>query len=240
MTELRWPGDQDSPEPTTSSAVLPPLVFNLWEAIEQITAQPRHRHRRFCVTIFGSARLQSDSPLYADVHWLAYQLSQLGCDIMTGGGPGLMEAANAGSVAADPLNQTRSVGLRVELPFEQGANPYVEDLYGHKNFFSRLHHFVLASDAFVVMPGGIGTALEALMIWQLLQVHKLPRIPLICVGPMWQALQHWAEAYMANSLPPLASPADVAIPWCVDQVSAALDLLQQEIQHWQSSAPFQT
>lgn len=227
----------DDANPAVTAESLSPLVFNLWEAIEQITAQPRQPHSRYCVTIFGSARLSPGSDLYEAVHWLAYQLTQLGCDIITGGGPGLMEAANAGAVAADPLNQTRSVGLRIELPFEQGANPYVEELYGHKNFFSRLHHFVLASDAFVVMPGGIGTTLEALMIWQLLQVNKLPPIPLIFVGAMWQDLQRWATQYMGQSQPPLASVEDLAIPRCVDGVEAALSVLQQEIEGWENALP---
>jgi uncharacterized protein (TIGR00730 family) len=227
----------DQSNPAVHPESLSPLVLNLWDTIEQITAQPRQRHQRYCVTIFGSARLYPGSDLYSAVHWLAYQLSQLGCDIITGGGPGLMEAANAGAVAADPLNKTRSVGLRVDLPFEQGANPFVEELYGHKNFFSRLQHFVLTSDAFVVMPGGIGTTLEALMIWQLLQVHKLPPIPLIFVGAMWQDLHRWAKQYMGNGQPPLASDADLAIPQCLEGVEAALVVLQREIENWENAVP---
>jgi predicted Rossmann-fold nucleotide-binding protein len=86
-----------------------------------------------------------------------------------------MQAANEGAALARPEAQARSVGVRVHLPFEQEINAFVGDAYAHRTFFSRLHHFVLVSDAFVVVPGGIGTVLELAMIWQLLQVRKLNR-----------------------------------------------------------------
>ncbi|MEI4926893.1 LOG family protein, partial [Klebsiella pneumoniae] len=92
-------------------------------------------------------------------------------DIVTGGGPGLMQAANEGAAQVRAPERNRSVGIRVDLPFEQEANPFVEQAYEHGTFFTRLHHFVLVSDAFVVVPGGIGTVLEMMMVWQLLQVR---------------------------------------------------------------------
>jgi predicted Rossmann-fold nucleotide-binding protein len=73
-------------------------------------------------------------------------------------------------------------GIRVELPFEQEVNPFVEEAFEHQTFFTRLHHFVLTSDAYVVVPGGIGTVLEAMLIWQLLQVRHLHDTSLICAG----------------------------------------------------------
>jgi hypothetical protein len=154
-------------------------------AITKILQQKRKNYR---VTIFGSARVPKYSPHYQDVRRLASELTLMGCDIVTGGGPGLMEAANEGSVIADPQNLTQSIGIRVELDFEQETNPYVEDIYMHPTFFSRLHHFALISDAFVVVPGGIGTALELFTVWQLLQVRKLRNTPLILVGKMWLEL----------------------------------------------------
>jgi predicted Rossmann-fold nucleotide-binding protein len=76
----------------------------------------------------------------------------MGCGIVTGGGPGLMQTANEGAALAGPEAQARSVGIRVHLPFEQEVNPFVDDAYAHRTLFSRLHHFVLVSDAFVVVP----------------------------------------------------------------------------------------
>ncbi len=226
-------GTAHSLDPVAS--VLNDAIFNLWNVVERITSLPRARHSRYTVTIFGSARLKAEHPLYEEVRWLAEQLTIAGCDIVTGGGPGLMEAANAGAVAADPENRGRSVGVRVELPFEQGANPYIEELYEHQNFFSRLHHFVMASDAFVVMPGGIGTTLEAMMVWQLLQVKKLPAMPLIFVGEMWQEFQEWALRSMCGSEPHLAAPGDLHIPHFVSTVAEVLPLLQPEMACWLDS-----
>ena len=106
----------------------------------------------------------------------------MGCDIVTGGGPGLMQAANEGASEAITPEKDRSLGIRIELPFEQEVNPFVDQVFEHRTFFSRLHHFVLVSDAFVVVPGGIGTVLETFMIWQLLQVRQVQNTPLILIG----------------------------------------------------------
>src|SRR6185295_13014769 len=125
---------------------------------------------------------------------VAKALAALGCDIITGGGPGLMQAANQGVDAAG----SKSMGIRVDLPFEQEVNPFVELAYEHRTFFTRLHHFVLASDAFIVAPGGIGTVLETFMVWQLLQVKHLEPMPLILVGNMWPGLIEWARSSMLS------------------------------------------
>src|SRR5262245_65012029 len=107
----------------------------------------------------------------------------MGCESSTGCGPGLMQAANEGAATAP--ERARSVGIRVDLPFEQDVNAFVTQAFEHRTFFTRLHQFVLASDAFIVAPGGIGTILETMMIWQLLQVGHLRGVPLILVGKMW-------------------------------------------------------
>ena len=109
-------------------------------------------------------------------------LAPQGCDILTCGGPGLMQAANEGAHSVDPEGLRRSIGINIELPFEQELNPFVSQAYGHRTFFSRLHHFMIASDAFVVVPGGIGSLLELSLAWQLLQVRKLYNTPLILAG----------------------------------------------------------
>jgi hypothetical protein len=141
-----------------------------------------------------------------------------------------MAAANEGENLGDPENRTRSIGVRIDLPFEQGANPFVEKLYSHRTFYSRLHQFVRLSSAFVVVGGGIGTTLEAMMIWQLLQVRQVKDVPLIFVGEMWQGLVEWAREHMLRPDPPLASPEDFDIPRCVDSVDDAVAALDPHIE----------
>lgn len=214
-------------------AVVEETILGLWKVVNNLTRVQPPKCDRYRVTIFGSARLQPETPLYKGVKYLASQLGEMGCDIITGGGPGLMQAANEGSVMADPTNQTKSIGIRVDLDFEQQTNPFVEHVYQHQTFFTRLHHFVLLSNAFVVVPGGIGTTLEALMIWQLLQVRQLQNTPLIMVGEMWDELLIWAEKYMLTSTYPMVNPADIKIPICVQTFDEAVSLLKQKQQEWE-------
>lgn len=212
--------------------VVEEAVLGLWEVVNSLSTLRPAKQERYRVTIFGSARMTPDTELYQGVKQLASELTLLGCDIITGGGPGLMQAANEGSVLADPADQTRSIGIRVNLAFEQKANPFVEQVYQHRTFFSRLHHFVLISNAFIVVPGGIGTALEAFTIWQLLQVRQLHDTPLIMIGSMWKDLTHWAEVYMVNTQPSMADPADITIPQCTDSFEAAIKILKQSHALW--------
>jgi len=110
---------------------------------------------------------------------MAGELAAMGCDIVTGGGPGLLQAANEGATERGAPERVQYVSIRVQLPFEQQINPFVEQVFEHQTFFTRLHHFVLLSDAFIVAPGSIGTVPESTMIWQLLQVRHLHDVPLI-------------------------------------------------------------
>lgn len=218
----------------TAFEVIHEAILSLWDTVNKLSSIQPPRRERYSVTLFGSARIQPDTPLYQGVRELASELTIMGCDIVTGGGPGLMQAANEGSVIADPKDLTKSIGIRINLGLEQETNPFVEQVYLHRTFFSRLHHFVLVSDAFVVLPGGIGTALEALMIWQLLQVRKLKNTPFIMVGTMWRELAYWAKKYTIDVEPPMADPADVSIPTCVDTCSEAIALLREAHEQWQS------
>jgi uncharacterized protein (TIGR00730 family) len=193
----------------------------------------RHERKNYRVTIFGSSRIEKDNPLYQEVQQFALDLTKMGCDIVTGGGPGLMAAANEGSVLGDPQDQTQSIGIRVDLDFEQHTNPFVEKVYHHHTFFSRLYHFALIADAFVVVPGGIGTTLEFLMIWQLLQVKKLHDTPLIMVGKMWSELRYWATEYMVNTPYQLATIQDIKIPICVNDFQEAKNVLKKYHEQWQ-------
>src|SRR5579862_715191 len=160
-------------------------VFGLWDIVNNLTRLRPSRRERYRVTIFGSARARPGMFVYEEVKRVAAALAEMGCDIITGGGPGLMQAANEGAASAHAPERSRSVGIRVDLPFEQEANAFVQDAFEHKTFFTRLHQFVLMSDAYVVTPGGIGTVLELMLIWQLLQVKHVKDTPLILVGKMW-------------------------------------------------------
>jgi len=204
-------------------------IFDLWRAVNQLTRLRPTRRERYRVAIFGSARARPGSEVYEEVKRAAAAFAAMGCDIVTGGGPGLMQAANEGAIIVEASD---SVGIRVELPFEQGANPFVEQAFQHGTFFTRLHHFVIASDAFVVVPGGIGTVLETMMIWQLLQVRHVDGVPLVLVGRMWQGLVDWAARSMLEGPLELASPADLRIPQCVDSADEAIAVVREHHARW--------
>lgn len=193
--------------------ILSRSILGLWDTVNTLTRLRPTKRERYRVTIFGSARVDPNHWVYQAVRDTAAELTRLGCDIVTGGGPGLMQAANEGVKLADPGGtQQKSVGIRIELPFEQDVNAFVTQAFEHKTFFTRLHHFVLVSDAFVVMPGGIGTVLEMLMVWQLLQVNHLHGTPLILAGHFWDGLIAWTKAVMLTPDAPLVSPKDLDIP----------------------------
>jgi uncharacterized protein (TIGR00730 family) len=172
------------------------VIFQLWSIIDDLERLLPAQSRWFRVTIFGSSRIASGDALYASARDLATQLSRIGCDIITGGGPGLMEAANEGAQEGDVSGKTKSYGLHIELPFEYKPNPYIDRLSSHRTFFSRLHHFVRLSHAYIVLPGGVGTSLESFMIWQLLQVGYIKDRPLVLLGEMWQGLLDWMRKEM--------------------------------------------
>jgi uncharacterized protein (TIGR00730 family) len=208
-------------------------LYDLWGVANNLARIRTVRPRYYRVTVFGSSRMRPGDEVYGDVRRLATELSRMGCDIVTGGGPGLMEAANEGAKLGDPHNRTRSFGLPIELPVEEQPNPFVEKVYRHRTFFSRLHHFVRLSSAFIVVRGGIGTTLETMMIWQLCQVRHIRSVPLIFIGQMWRELVEWAQTNMLDGDRELASAEDLAIPYCVDSVEEAcaivgLDLAEFE------------
>ena len=212
--------------------VLANSVLGLWDVVNNLTRLRPSKRDRYRVTIFGSARLKPGTFGYEETKRVAATLAEMGCDIITGGGPGLMQAANEG--AASSPDRAQSVGIRVELPFEQDANAFVTKAFEHRTFFTRLHQFVLASDAFVVAPGGIGTVLETMMIWQLLQVHHLQNTPLILVGEMWPGLIEWARSAMLTTDPPLANVEDMDLPRCVASADEATAIIRRHHEAWLS------
>jgi uncharacterized protein (TIGR00730 family) len=148
----------------------------------------------------------------------------MGCDIVTGGGPGLMEAANEGAAVSRGTRKTRSFGLTIAIPYEK-ANPYVDSVTAHRTFFSRLHHFVRMSQAFVIFPGGIGTALELLMVWQLLQVGFMTERPVVLVGDIWKGLLDWFRRDMVPR--GLINAPDLDLVQPVDSVAEAAAIVER-------------
>lgn len=218
--------------------ILARSVLGLWDVVNELSRLRPSRRERYRVAIFGSARAKPGSTVYEEVKRVAAALSEMGCDIVTGGGPGLMQAANEGAASVGkPGAVGGSIGIRVDLPFEQDVNPFVEEAFEHKTFFSRLQHFVIASDAFVVVPGGIGTVLESLMIWQLLQVRHVDNVPLIFVGKMWHGLVEWAKASMLDPRLALASPKDLDIPRCLDTSDEAIAIVRDLHAKWRATQP---
>jgi uncharacterized protein (TIGR00730 family) len=216
--------------------ILVSSVFGLWDIVNSLTRLRPTKRERYRVTIFGSARAKPGTYVYDEVKRVAAVLAEMGCDIITGGGPGLMQAANEGAAVANAPERNRSVGIRVDLPFEQDVNPFVEQAFEHKTFFTRLHHFVLTSDAFVVAPGGIGTVLELMMIWQLLQVRHVHDTPLILVGKMWADLVDWARRHLLTAQPPLANSEDMTISRCVNTADEAIALIREHHARWLQEA----
>jgi len=212
--------------------IIEATVLNLWKVVNNLTRLRPSRRERYRVAIFGSARAQPHTLVYEEVKRAATAFASMGCDIVTGGGPGLMQAANEGARSAGAPG---SMGIRVELPFEQHANPFVEQAFEHETFFTRLHHFVIASDAFVVVPGGIGTVLETLMIWQLLQVRHVRGVPLVLVGKMWKGLVEWARVSMLDPRLALANAEDLEIPQCVENADDAIALIRDLHGAWLTS-----
>ena len=197
LEELRK-GQAKKRSSTDPSHILDKAIYQLWETINDLDQIQPERVEHYRVSIFGSSRIRHGDPIYEEVKKLSYELARMGIDIVTGGGPGLMEAANAGASEGQIESHARSFGLAIHLPSEEAANPFVDKVFRHRPFFSRLHHFVRLSSAFIVMPGGIGTALELFMVWQLLQVKHMTEHPLILVGTMWGGLIEWIDRTMVQ------------------------------------------
>lgn len=155
----------------------------------QFHANPNH----FRVAIFGSARIKPNDPRYNQIYSLARMIAEEGMDIVTGGGPGLMEAANKGHMEGRKTKKVRSLGLNIMLPNEQEANKHLDIRRDFRLFSKRLDYFMQLSNVVVVAQGGIGTLLELMYTWQLIQVEHTCHIPIILLGDMWQPFIEWIE-----------------------------------------------
>jgi len=147
------------------------------------------------VSIFGSARTAPDSPMYDAAVETASLLAKAGFEIITGGGPGIMEAANKGAFEAGKV----SVGCNIELPFEQFANPYLTKSLTFKYFMVRKTMFIKYSNAYVIFPGGFGTMDELFEALTLIQTRKIRNFPVVLFGSQyWQGLLQWLTSTMLN------------------------------------------
>ncbi|MFZ9586317.1 MAG: TIGR00730 family Rossman fold protein [Crocinitomicaceae bacterium] len=177
-----------------------------------------------CVSIFGSARTKEDNPYYLLGMEIAEKLASLGYGIITGGGPGLMEAANKGAQKA----KGKSVGLNIDLPFEQNHNPFIDQEHNLEfdYFFVRKVIFVKYSQAFVILPGGFGTLDEFFEAMTLIQTKKITKRPVVLVGSAyWGGLLKWIEDTMLAKEKNI-SPDDLMLYKLVDSVDEAVDHIE--------------
>lgn len=187
----------------------------------------------FRVAIFGSARVKEGDDVYKEIFELAKMIGERELDVVTGGGPGLMQAANAGHGAGDLDERSKSIGLNIELPFEQTNNPYVENVKNFDQFSERLDTFMKLSNVFIITPGGVGTMLEFFFTWQLLQVKKMSYKPIILVGEMWEKLVHWVIDYALKD--GLLSSSDFDYIYIVHNNEEAIKLIDEFHGQFQAS-----
>ncbi len=189
-----------------------------------------------CVSIFGSARMKPDNPYYELAVKVAAKIVDQGYGVITGGGPGIMEAGNKGAHMAGGT----SVGLNIDLPFEQHDNPYIDK---DKNlefdyFFVRKVIFVKYSQGFVVMPGGFGTMDEFFEALTLIQTHKIDRFPIILVGSdFWSGLIDWIKSVMADRFSTV-SKSDLDLINIVDHEDEVVEILDNFYNQYDLSPNF--
>jgi uncharacterized protein (TIGR00730 family) len=179
---------------------------------EFVEATERLNAIRPAVSIFGSARIRPDSDLYTLTEDIARLLSDAGFSVISGGGPGVMEAANKGAFHG----KSPSVGLNIQLPLEQVSNPYQDISQTFRHFFARKYMFVRFATAYVVMPGGFGTLDEVLEALTLIQTGKSPRIPLILVrSAYWTGLLDWFRETLVTQ--GMIAPEDLDLIQLIDE-----------------------
>jgi uncharacterized protein (TIGR00730 family) len=175
-----------------------------------------------CVTIFGSARVPPDNPQYAAAEETARLLVEAGFGVITGGGPGIMEAANKGAHVAGGV----SIGCNIELPFEQGMNQYVDIAVNFRYFFVRKTMFVKYAEAFIIFPGGFGTLDELFEALTLIQTGKVRNFPVILFGSdYWHGLRSWiVDTMLAEGK---ISPEDLDLLVVTDSPAEAVRIVSE-------------
>lgn len=178
-----------------------------------------------CISIFGSARTQPGDRYYEMAVELSKKLSDEGYGVITGGGPGIMEAANKGAYE----NGGKSVGLNIDLPFEQEHNEYIDPdkLLTFKYFFCRKVMFVKYAQAFVLFPGGFGTMDEFFECLTLIQTRKIDRFPIICIGKdYWEGLLSWMSGVMLKKFNNIHAE-DLQLISLVETVDEAMEVIRE-------------
>jgi len=187
---------------------------------EFVGATERLKEITPAVSIFGSARTPADHPYYKLTEEIARLLSDSGFSVISGGGPGIMEAANKGAFAG----KSPSIGLNIELPHEQSGNPYQDISQNFKHFFMRKVMFVKYASAYVVMPGGFGTLDEVMEAITLVQTGKSLRIPIILVcEPFWRGMVEWIQTTLVNEK--MISPEDVDLIQVIDEPAKVVEAI---------------
>lgn len=177
-----------------------------------------------CISIFGSARTPEDHPVYKQTVDIAEAVAKSGYGVISGGGPGIMEAANRGAQKAGGV----SVGLNIKLPYEQRSNPYIDQdkLIDFKYFFVRKVMFVKYAQGFVVMPGGVGTLDELFEAYTLIQTEKTIKFPIILVGrSYWSGLTDWIKNTVL--VEKNISPEDLDLFTLVDTTEEVMECLNR-------------
>lgn len=184
--------------------------------------------------MFGSARTKKDDPYYAMAETLAQLAVKNGFGVITGGGPGIMEAANKGATESNGV----SIGLNIELPFEQMPNPYIRDLISFRHFFSRKVMFLKYTSGVVVLPGGYGTMDELFETLTLIQTHKTSGLPLVLMGTTyWHGLLEWLKQTMCTNHDYILKE-DLAQYTVTDEPQEAIDIIQEYCRKRTHSANF--
>lgn len=187
---------------------------------EFVEATERLAHVRPAVSIFGSARVGPDSAVYRLTERIARMLSDAGFSVISGGGPGVMEAANKGAYYGRGL----SIGLNIQLPMEQRANLYQDISQTFRHFFARKYMFVRFASAYVVMPGGFGTLDELAEALTLIQTGKTPKMPLILVGSsFWHGLLAWFREQLVAER--MINPEDLDLVQVLDEPEAVVEAI---------------
>jgi uncharacterized protein (TIGR00730 family) len=212
------PSDPQLVQRTQSSAR---EAWRMFEIIaEFVTATERLQAIHPAVTMFGSARMQPGHRYYALAEDISRRLSDAGFSVISGGGPGIMEAANKGAFAGP----SPSVGLNITLPLEQSANAYQDISHTFQHFFARKVMFVKLSCAFVMLPGGFGTLDELFEVLTLVQTGKVRRVPLILVGSAyWKGLVDWVRERLEPE--GMVSPGDADLLQVIDAPQAVVDAI---------------
>ena len=190
---------------------------------ELLAAKQRLQIFKNNVTVFGSARIKPTDPLYNDAYELGKSLSNSGYNVFTGGGPGIMSAANKGAYEG----KSKSIGLNIELPQEQSSNPYLDENITFDYFFSRKVMLVKYSSACVYFPGGYGTADELMEVLTLMQTNKMKKVPIILYdSKFWASLLLWIDQSVEKSY---VSKENFELIRVVDSVEEIINIVETEV-----------